>query len=106
MVRKKESHEILSLVGLLQHATKVVNQGGPSYLDCIQEQQNSESYTTTLSLQKILDQIFSGDMSSSIVGNGISFLESIHSRTTADYYIATGASGSWSCGGCFKEHYT
>ena len=44
------------------------NQGGLSYLECTLEQLDSESYTTTLSLQKTLDQIFSGGMSSSIVG--------------------------------------
>ena len=103
--KKATKREILSLVGLLQHATKVVK-SGRTFL--------SRMYSRAARLRELhyytkLTKDFRSDLQWWYVfinsWNGISFLESIHSRTTADYYIATDASGSWGCGGCFKEHW-
>ena len=103
--KKATKHEILSLVGLLQHATKVVK-SGRTFL--------SRMYSRAAKLRELhyytkLTKDFRSDLQWWHVfissWNGISFLESIHSRTTSDYYIVTDASGSWGCGGCFKEHW-
>ena len=101
--KKATKREILSLVGLLQHATKVVK-SGRTFL--------SRMYSRAARLRELhyytkLTKDFRSDLQWWYVfinsWNGISFLESIHSRTTADYYIATDASGSWGCGGCLKN---
>ena len=103
--QKATKREILSLVGLLQHTTKVVKSGRTSF---------SRMYSSAAKLRELhyytkLTKGFRSDLHWWHVfvnsWNGISFLESIHSRTVADYYIATVASGSWGCGGWFIEHW-
>ena len=104
--RKKATKcEILSLVGLLQHATKVVKPGRTFI---------SRMYSKAAKLKELhyytnLTKDFRSDLHWWHIfvnsWNGISFFESIHPQTTADYHITTDASGSWGCGGCFNEHW-
>ena len=101
--KKATKCEILSLAGLLQHATKVVK-SRRTFL--------SRMYSRAAKLRELhyytkLTKDFRSDLHCWYVfvnsWNGISF--NIHSRTMADYHIATDASGSWDCGECFKEHW-
>ena len=103
--KKATKREILSLVGLLQHATKVVKPGRTFI---------SRMYSKAAKLKELhyytnLTKDFQSDLHWWHIfvnsWNGISFFESIHPQTTADYHITTDALGSWGCGGCFNEHW-
>ena len=104
MVRIKESHQAWDLIS--SWLTAACNQGGKIREDFlisnVFESSKTQSYVhyyTNLTKDFRSDlqwwHVFINDW------NSISFLESIHSRTTADYYIATDTSGSRGCGGCF-----
>lgn len=98
--KKATKREILSLVGVLQHATKVVK-CGRTFL--------SRMYTTAAKLRELhfytrLDKGFRSDLGwwdvFLVTWNGISLLQCACSPLTSNYdhSIQTDASGSWGCG--------
>ena len=103
MVRKLLSVKFLSLVGLLQHATKVVKPERTFILRMYSKAAKLKElhYYTNLTKNFRSDlcwwHIFVNSW------NSISFFKSIHPQATAEYHMATDASGSWRCGGCFNE---
>ena len=98
---KKSStkRDILSLVGLLQHITKVV-QSGRTFV--------SRMYATAAKVQQLdfytrLNKDFRSDLvwwhTFLTNWNGLSLLK--HASTKPDFCIQTDASGSWGCGAYF-----
>ena len=96
--------EILSLIGVLQHATKVV-QPGRTFL--------SRMYATAAKLRELhfytrLNKEFRSDLCWWDIffesWNGVSLLQctSIQTIATPDFSIQTDASGSWGCGAFFQ----
>ena len=103
--RKATKREILSLVGLLQHATKVVRPGRTFV---------SRMYNTAARIKKLhyyttLTKAFKSDLHwwHFFVNswNGISFFKCYSPRTFFDCQITTDASGSWGCGAQFRDHW-
>lgn len=99
--RRAKKREILSLVGLLQHATKVV-QCGRTFV--------SRMYSTAAKIKKMdykkrLNVEFRSDLSwwHTFLDswNGLSLLRSSALPKAPDHYIQTDASGSWGCGAYF-----
>ena len=97
--------QILSLVGLLQHATKVVR---PSKTFV------ARMYSTAAKLKKLtfftrLTKEFKSDLCWSHTflhsWNGLSLLDHVSATKPPDYCIQTDASGAWGCGGIFKQHW-
>ena len=102
---KKKKAEILSLVGLLQHATKVVRPGRTSV---------ARMYVTAAKLQKMhfltrLNKEFRSDLmwwhTFLQLWNRLSMLRHPALRTTSDLSIQTDASGSWGCGVVFNTQW-
>ena len=102
--RKATKHEILSLVGLLQHATKVVR---PRWTFV------SRMYNTAARIKKLhyyttLTKAFKSGLRwwhfFIKSWNGVSFLECYYPWTSFDCQITTDASGS-SCGAQFRDHW-
>ena len=100
--KKATKREILSLVGLLQHATKVVKSGRTFV---------SRMYATAAKLKRLsfhtrLNRGFRSDLQwwNMFITrwNGISFLSNTTSASRYDYQIQTDASGSWGCGAHFN----
>ena len=100
--RKATKRQILSLMGLLQHATKVVKPGR-SFV--------SRMYATAARVKELdfyarLGKEFQSDLAwwhtFLAMWNGLSLLRSVHYLTPPDYIIQTDASGSWGCGGFFE----
>lgn len=96
--RRATKRQILSLAGLLQHATKVVKPGR-SFV--------SRMYATAARVKELdfytrLGKEFRSDLAwwHTFLArwNGLSLLRSGHSPTPPDYIIQTDASGSWGCG--------
>ena len=103
--RKATKRQILLLVGLLQHATKVVRPGH-TFL--------SRMYSVSAKLkqpshQKKLSASFRSDLHWWHVfvthWNGVSFLHFTPSGSAPDCRIGTDASGSWGCGKWFAGHW-
>ena len=98
--KKATKREILSLVGLLQHATKVVHSGRPFL---------SRMYATAAKVRELdyytrLNRDFRSDLhwwNTFLIGwNGLSLLRS--SSVAPQFHIQTDASGSWGCGAYFQ----
>ena len=96
--RKATKKQILSLVGLLQHATKVVR-CGRNFV--------GRMYSTAVKLKDMsyytrLNKDFKSDLYwwyfFSDCWNGLNLLCTTNTRSSADYCIQTDASGSWGCG--------
>ena len=96
--KKATKREILSLVGLLQHATKVVRCGRPFL---------SRIYATAAKLKELhyytrLNKGFHSDLhwwnTFLVEWNGLNLLRNITATPSPDYHIQTDASGSWGCG--------
>jgi len=94
--------EILSLVGLLQHATKVVKPGCTFI---------SRMYSTAAKLKKLsfytrLTKDFWSDLQWWHMfvtrWNGVSFFQDTSTESLYDYQIQMEASGTWGCGACFN----
>ena len=94
--------EILSLIGLLQHATKIVKCGRTFV---------SRMYATASKVKEIdfytrLNKDFRSDLCWWHIfvdtWNGLSLLRCISSPLIPDIYIQTDASGSWGCGSFFR----
>ena len=102
--RNATKQEILSLVGLLQHATRIVHSGS-TFVSCM--------YTTAAKLKEMyyftrLNREFCSDLAWWHVflqsWNGLSLLRCI--PTTFPYCtIRTDASGSWGCGASFARQW-
>ena len=103
-LRKKKAtkREILSLVGLLQHATKVVKPGRTFV---------ARMYATAAKLKRLsfytrLTKEFRSDLQWWHMfitrWNGISFLHNALTTSPCDFQIQTDASGSWGCGAHFN----
>ena len=105
LIRKKATkRDILSLVGLLQHACKVVRPGR-SFV--------SRMYITAAKLKHLshytrLIKDFRSDLywwhTFVTLWNGTSLLNAFH-QTDFDCIIQTDASGSWGCGSFFYPHW-
>ena len=97
--------QILSLVGLLQHATKVVRPGRTFV---------ARMYSTAAKLKKLtfftrLTKEFKSDLcwwhTFLHSWNGLSLLDHVSAARPPDCCIQTDASGAWGCGGIFKQHW-
>ena len=100
--KKAIKHEILSLVRLLQHATKVVH-CGRTFVSCM--------YSTAARLKKLnfctrLNKEFYSDLwrwhTFLVSWNGLSLLRCLAVHLTPHYLIQADASGTWSCGAYFQ----
>ena len=101
--RRATKRQILSLVGLLQHASKVVVPGRTF---------TSHMYSKAARVKKLhyftkLDSTFRSDLhwwhTFISTWNGRSFLHVVNQQVPTDCCIYTDASGSWGCGGFFRE---
>ena len=101
--RKATKREILSLVGLLQHATKVVKPG----CTFVARMYSEAVRLRCLSFFTRLSKDFRSDLRwwhlFMHAWNGISFLECSPTPRPPDVYIETDASGSWGCGALFNN---
>ena len=94
--------QILSLVGLLQHATKVVRPGRTFV---------ARMYSTAAKLRELtfLTKEFKSDLYWWHIflqsWNGLSLLDQTRAVRPPDCCIQTDASGAWGCGGIFEEHW-
>lgn len=104
MAQKKKAtkREILSLVGLLQHATKVVNPGRTF----VARMYATAAKVRRLSFYTRLTRGFRSDLQwwhmFIIRWNGISLLHNTLTTIPSDFQIQTDASGSWGCGAHFN----
>ena len=100
---KATKREILSLVGLLQHATKVVKPGRTF----VARMYNEAACLCCLSFFTLLSKGFQSDLRLWHLfvqaWNGVSFLECSPIPRAPDAYIETDASGSWGCGALFNN---
>ena len=103
--KRATKREILSLVGLLQHACKVVRPGR-SFV--------SRMYSTATKLKQLshytrLNKDFRSDLhwwhAFVTIWNGTSFLHAPSHQANFDCTIQTDASGSWGCGAFFYPHW-
>ena len=103
--RKATQREILLLVGLLQHGTKVVRPGRIFV---------AGMYVTAAKLQKMhfltrLNKKFRSDLMWCHTflqsWNGLSMLRHPALRTASDLSIQTDALGSWGCGAVFNTQW-
>ena len=101
--KKATKREILSLVGLLQHATKVVRYGRPFL---------SRMYATAVKVKQLdyythLNRDFRFDLhwwnTFLVSWNGLSLLRNI--PVAPQFHIHTDASGSWGCGAVFRDQW-
>ena len=103
--KKATKREILSLVGSLQHASKIV-QPGRTF--------TARMYSTAAKVKELqhftrLNKDYRSDLHwwHTFINswNGVSFLRLAHLQTTFDYHIQTDASGSWGCGAFFSTQW-
>lgn len=103
--KKATKHEILSLVGLLQHATKVVRCGRTF---------TARMYATAAKLRELhyftrLNREFKSDLAwwHAFVHhwNGLCILRSPSSPSPVQTTIQTDASGSWGCAAVYSHHW-
>lgn len=103
--KKATKREILSLVGLLQHATKVVRPGRTF----VSRMYNAAAKLRDLSHYTRLNKDFRSDLRWWHIfvshWNGLSFFQQSSHNVTAECYIQTDASGSWGCGGCMDIYW-
>ena len=101
--RRATKRQILSLVGLLQHVSKVVVPGRTF---------TARMYSKAARVKKLhyfikLDSTFRSDLhwwhTFISTWNGRSFLHVVNQQVPTDCCIYTDASGSWGCGGFFRE---
>ena len=101
--KKATKREILSLVGLLQHATKVVKPGRTF----VARMYSEAACLRRLSLFTRLSDGFRSDLRWWYLfvhaWNGVSFLECSMTPQPPDIFIETDASGSWGCGALFNN---
>ena len=100
--KKATKREILSLVGLLQHATKIIRYGRTFV---------SRMYSTAARVKELdfytrLNLEFRSDIcwwhAFMAHWNGLSFIRLLSTEAPPDIFIQTDASGSWGCGAYFK----
>ena len=100
--KKATKRAILSLVGLLQHATKIVRPGRTF----IRRMYSTASRVRELHYYTRLGREFRSDLNWWHVfltnWNGLSFMRYIKSPPEHHYTIQTDASGSWGCGAFFQ----
>ena len=103
--RKATKREILSLVGSLQHASKVVRPGRTF---------TARMYSTAARVKELyhftrLNKDFQSDLHwwYTFINNwnGLSFLRLAQHQPTFDYQIQTDASGAWGCGAFFGSQW-
>ena len=103
--KKATKRQILSLVGLLQHATKVVRPGRTF----VSRMYNAAAKLKELSHYTRLNKDFRSDLRWWHIfishWNGLSFFRHSSHNATADKSIHTDASGSWGCGGCLDTYW-
>ena len=95
--------EILSLVGLLQYATKVVKPGRTF----VSRMYNTAAKIKELYYYTTLTKAFKSDLRwwHLFVNswNGVSFLECYYPQTSFNCQVVTDALGSWGCGAQCKD---
>ena len=103
--KKATKRQILSLVGLLQHATKVVRPGRTF----VSRMYNAAAKLKELSHYTRLNKDLRSDLRWWHIfvsqWNGFSLFRHTSHSGTADRHIQTDASGSWSCGGCLDTYW-
>ena len=99
--KKATNRDILSLVGLLQHATKVVQCGRPflSRMCATAAKVRQMDYHTHLKRDSCSNLHWWNTFL--ISWNGLSLLRSI--PVAPQFHIYTDASGSWGCGALFRD---
>ena len=101
--KKATKREILSLMGLLQHATKVVKPGRTF----VARMYSEAARLRRLSFFTRLSDGFRSDLRWWYLfvhaWNGVSFLECSMTPQPPDIFIETDASGSWGCGALFNN---
>ena len=102
--KKATKREILSLVGLLQHASKVVRPGRTF---------TARMYSTAAIVKELsyftpLNREFRSDLQwwHTFINswNGLSFLRLSDPQSTFDCQVQTDAAGSWGCGAFYSTH--
>ena len=100
--KKATKRDILSLVGLLQHATKIVRPGRTF----VRRMYSTASKVRELHYYTRLGKEFRSDLSWWHLflenWNGLSFMRYIKATPRCHYTIQTDASGSWGCGAFFQ----
>ena len=103
--RKATKQEILSPVGLLQHATKVVKPGRTF----VSRMYNTAAKIKELHYYATLTKAFKSDLCwwHFFVNswNGVSFLEYYYPQTSFDCQVVTDASGSCGCGAQYGDQW-
>ena len=103
--KKATKREILSLVGLLQHASKVVRPGRTF---------TARMYSTAAKVKELsyftrLNREFRSDLQwwHTFINswNGLSFLRLSDPQSTFDCQVQTDAAGSWGCGAFYSTHW-
>ena len=103
--KKATKRHILSLVGLLQHATKVI-QCGRSFVSrmyAAAAKLKELDYSTWLNREVRSDLLWWHTFMDS--WNGLSLLRTESWSSPADHYIQTDASGNWGCGAFFEGNW-
>ena len=100
--RKATKRAVLSLVGTLQHATKIIRPGRTF----LRRMYTTASKVCELHYYTRLDREFRSDLHWWDVflcnWNGLSFMRYVNAATEHNYTIQTDASGSWGCGAFFQ----
>ena len=103
--KKATKRQILCLVGLLQHATKVVR----PRRTFVSRMYNAAAKLKELSHYTLLNKDFCSDLWWWHIfvsqWNGLSLFRHTSHTGTADRYIQTDASGSWGCSGCLDTYW-
>ena len=96
--KKATKRDILSLIGLLQHATMVVQLGRPFVLRMYPTAAEVKElvFYTKLNKEFRSDHIWWHTFVNS--WNGLSLLRSVSQLSQADFLTQTDASGTWGCG--------
>ena len=103
--KKASKRQILSLVGLLQHATKVVRHGRTF----VARMYKTAAKVRELSYYTRLNKEFKSDLFWWHYflehWNGLSLLRTAQNTSSIDFRIQTDASGTWGCGAIWGNHW-
>ena len=103
--KKATKREILSLVGLLQHATKVIKPGRTFVARMYREAARLKNLSHFTRLTKDFHSDLRWWHLFMSTWNGVSFMDCSPQTPHADHQITTDASGSWGCGALFETQW-
>ena len=103
--KKATKREILSLVGLLQHATKVIKPGRTFVARMYREAARLKNLSHFTRLTKDFHSDLCWWHLFMSTWNGVSFMDCSPQTPHADHQITTDASGSWGCGALFETQW-